>query len=116
MSDEKLVDFQKFTRKRLHKFKQISRATKHEYEPEDVQNETWLLATEWELNGTPINFDDPQYTDKLFAFLYNKLVKHSERKIRNSVRLDHGLCGDGIFEIPTANRAGSNPSFIPAPA
>lgn len=95
MDDDKLAEFLQFAKKYRHKFWQIAKATKREYVPDDVQNEAWLLAKEWELNETPINFDNSEDIDKLFAFLYTKLVNHTERKIRNGVRLDHYSYGDG---------------------
>ena len=95
MNERKYADFLKFAKKYQYKFKRISNATKREHEPQDVQNEAWLLAAEWEINKTPIDFDNSQDVDKLFSFLYNKLVNHSERKIRNGIRLDHYSSNDG---------------------
>jgi len=94
MDDDQLAEFMQFSRKYRHKFRRIAKATRNECEHDDVQNEAWILAERWAQAGTPIDFDDQKDIDKLFSFLYNKLVKHVEKKIRNAVRLDHYSYGD----------------------
>jgi len=94
MDDSRFAEFMQFSRQYRHKFRQIANATRNECEHGDVQNEAWILVERWEQAGTPIDFDNPQDIDKLFSFLYNKLVNHVEKKIRNAVRLDHYSSGD----------------------
>ncbi|OWT56827.1 hypothetical protein [Candidimonas nitroreducens] len=96
MDDDRLAEFMQFSRKYRHKFRRIANATRNECQHDDVQNEAWILAERWEQAGTPIDFDNPKDIDKLFSFLYSKLVKHVEKKIRNAVRLDHYSYGDGL--------------------
>lgn len=96
MNDDQLAGFLQFAKKYQHKFRQIAKATIKEYEPEDVQNEAWILIEEWRSNNVPINLDSPQDIDRLFSFLYAGLVNHRERKIRHAVRLDHNLYGDDL--------------------
>lgn len=91
-----LADFLLFAKKYRHKFRQIAKATKNEHEPNDVQGEAWVLIEEWRSSKVPISFDNPQDIDRLFAFLYAKLVKHSEKNIRYAVRLDHYSTGDSL--------------------
>jgi hypothetical protein len=98
MDDNNLADFLQFAKKHQRKFAQIAKATKQEYGREDVQNEAWVLIAEWKSSKAPIRLDDAQDIDRLFGYLYNKLVKGSEKKIRNSVRLDHYSYGDSSGE------------------
>lgn len=46
------------------------------------------------LSGTPTNFGEPSYVDKLFSYLYQRLVRYTDKKIRTGVRLDHWAYGD----------------------
>ncbi len=92
MDDDRLAEFMQFSRKYRYKFRRIAKATRNECEHDDVQNEAWILVERWEQAGTSIDFDNQKDIDKLFSFLYNKLVKHVEKKIRNTVRLaEHDL-------------------------
>jgi hypothetical protein len=105
MDNDKLADFLQFAKKYRQKFKQIASATKQEFAPDDVQIEAWILIEERELGEASIHLHDPQDIDRLFALLYVKLVKNAERKIRNSVRLDHYSYGDSEDEVhPLMNK------------
>jgi hypothetical protein len=105
MDDDKLADFLQFVQKHQKKFKQIANATNKECAPEDVQNEAWLLVEMWEPDKAPINLHNPQDIDRLFAYLYAKLVKHCEKNIRYSVRLDYYSYGDSEDEAhPLMNK------------
>src|SRR3546814_20222952 len=98
MDDDKLADFLQFAQKYKNKLKQIGNATKQEYTFEDVQHEAWILVETWRPDGIPINLCDSRDIDRLFAYLYAKLVKHNEKNIRYSVRLDHYSYGDSEDE------------------
>lgn len=115
MDDDRLVEFMQFSRKYRHKFRRIAKATRNECEHDDVQNEAWILVERWEQAGTPIDFDSQKDIDKLFSFLYNKLVKHVEKKIRNAVRLDHYSYGDNSeSEVhPLMNKLGTSETSQP---
>src|SRR3546814_11478599 len=98
MDDDKLADFLQFAQKYKNKLKQIGNATKQEYTFEDVQHEAWILVETWRPDGIPINLCDSRDIDRLFASLYAKLVKHNEKNIRYSVRLDNYSYGDSEDE------------------
>ncbi|MGB3287869.1 MAG: hypothetical protein WBA83_01200 [Burkholderiaceae bacterium] len=94
MDDERLADFLLFSEKYRSKFKRIANASGREYAADDVQTEAWLLAELWGPDGAPINLRDPRDVDRLFAYLYAKLVKRKAKIIRYSTRLDHSPYGD----------------------
>lgn len=94
MPSEKHDRFFQFARKYRYKFYQISRATRQEYEVDDVQNEAWVMITEFELEQQAIDYENPDDMDRLFRCLYVKLVYRKERKIRNAIRLDHYSRGE----------------------
>ena len=114
MDDDKLADFLQFAQKHQKKFKQIANATDQEYAPEDVQSEAWLLFDVQESDKAPINLHNPQDIDRLFAYLYVKLVKRNEKNIRYSVRLDHYSYGDSEDEAhPLMNKLAAPESSQP---
>lgn len=114
MDTNKLADFLKFAKQYRHKFRQISRATNYEYEPDDVQNEAWLLIEVWEPDKRPIDLHNLQDIDSLFAYLYGTLVNNVEKKIRNGVRLDHYSYGDSEDEVhPLMNKLAAPESTQP---
>ncbi|NYT66836.1 hypothetical protein H0A58_12790 [Alcaligenaceae bacterium] len=89
MTDDVPITFAQFASQYRGKFRQIAGATRREIEMDDVEGEAWLMTKEWELQGIPIRFNDASYIDKLFAYLYQKLVKYADKKVRFGVRLDH---------------------------
>lgn len=40
-------------------------------------------------------FDNPNYVDRLFSHLYQKLVRYTDNKVRTGLRLDYCAYGDG---------------------
>lgn len=114
MDDDKLADFLLFAQKHQKKFKQIANATGQEYAPEDAQGEAWLLVEVLESGKAPINLHNLQDIDRLFACLYVKLVKRSEKNICYSVRLDHYSYGDSDDEAhPLMNKLAAPESSQP---
>lgn len=106
MIDDGYAAFGDFAKKYRRKFQSIASATRRELEPDDVQGEAWQMTKEWELKGVPISFGDPEYIDKLFSHLYQKLVKYTDKKVRTGVRLNHWAYGDnpGMDSHPLMNR------------
>lgn len=106
MVDKGQAAFSHFAKKYRRKFQSIASATRRELEPDDVQGEAWQMTKEWELKGVPISFGDPEYIDKLFSHLYQKLVKYGDKKVRTGVRLDHWAYGDNpeMDSHPLMNR------------
>ncbi len=94
------AQFIQFSKKYYSTFERISAATRLELSPGDVENEAWLLAKEWELEGIPARFDDRSYVDKLFSHLYQKLVRYNEKNLRYAVRTDHWIYGDESESSP----------------
>lgn len=68
----------------------ISRATRGEASPEDVQAEAWLLIADLKGKGHRIDLRDAQHRQLILARLYQSLVRYTELNVRYAVRLDHG--------------------------
>lgn len=68
----------------------ISRATRGEASPEDVQAEAWLLIADLIGKGHRIDLRDAQHRQLILARLYQSLVRYTELNVRHAIRLDHG--------------------------
>lgn len=98
------ADFRRFVTLRRKKLQQIAYRTRGECQLGDVENEAWQLAAEWgDLTGRPIDLNEPAQQDRLIAFLYQRLVRYTEVKLRGAIRLDHAPDGtnwpDGIHPV-----------------
>src|SRR3546814_10778572 len=93
MDDDKLADFLQFAQKYKNKLKQIGNATKQEYTFEDVQHEAWILVETWRPDGIPINLCDSRDIDRLFAYLYAKLVRSEEHtsELQSLMRISYAV-------------------------
>lgn len=93
--------FERFKQVHRRKFKQISRATGNEHSPEDVESEAWLMAVTMQgQSAQAIDFSEAAAADRLFAYLYQRLVRYTETQVRHAVRLDHWEGDDGPAEHP----------------
>jgi len=87
-------NFRQFTILKEADLKHIARATRGEYRLDDVIHEAWLMAYDLGIaQGKPLDLlnSDSQY--KLLSHLFQHLVRYTERKVRNAVRLDHAPAG-----------------------
>lgn len=93
--------FERFKQAHRRKFKQIARATGYEHSPEDVESEAWLMAiTMQQQSADDIDFMQAAAGDRLFAYLYQHLVRYTETQVRHAVRLDHWENDEGPAEHP----------------
>lgn len=87
MNDDGFIEFLDTHR---HDLARISRATRGEASPEDVQAEAWLLIADLIGKGHRIDLWDAQHRQLILARLYQSLVRYTELNVRYAVRLDHG--------------------------
>ncbi len=87
MSNDGFIEFIDAHR---HDLARISRATRGEASPEDVQAEAWLLIADLIGKGHQIDLRDAQHRQWILARLYQSLVRYTELNVRYAVRLDHG--------------------------
>lgn len=81
--------FRRFLASHRKRFESIARATRGEFQLEDLYGEAWLMAGEIRrLRGVQINFLDPAFQDLLLAYLYKYCVEFREQKLRHALRLD----------------------------
>lgn len=87
-------DFQQFTTLKAADLRHIANATRGEYRIKDVIQEAWLMAYDLGVKqGEPLNLLDSDSQHKLLSHLFQRLVRYTDRKIRNAVRLDHAPAG-----------------------
>jgi hypothetical protein len=97
MSSINLAAFQRFAHKNRSKFKQISSASGREHSVGDVENDSFVIAFEVAArDGREIDFDDPDFQERVITFLYQRLVKYTDKKVRKAVRLDKPIDGEDI--------------------
>ena len=86
--------FQQFTVRRKKNLQSIARATRGEYRFEDVVNEAWIMASSLQTSdGRPLDLSDMDSQRRLLSYLFQHLVRYTEKKVRNAVRLDHAPKG-----------------------
>jgi len=86
--------FQRFVVQRKKDLERIARATRGDYRFGDVVNEAWLMASRLQTKeGEPLNLSDADCQHRLLSHLYQHLVRYTEQKVRNAVRLDHAPKG-----------------------
>lgn len=93
------VAFKQFTTEREKDLLRISRHTQQEHSLQDVEDEAWLLSMELrETKGIAIDFSNREYQNLLLSYLYQHLVRYTERNVRYAVRLDHAPRNDNQQE------------------
>lgn len=86
--------FQQFIIQKRSGLRRIANATRGECGIEDVIHEAWLMAHDLGVKqGEPLNLLDSDSQHKLLSHLFQHLVRYTEQKIRNAVRLDHAPAG-----------------------
>src|SRR6185312_9865187 len=99
--ESQLVAFRQFLVSHGKKLKHIARATRGEFQLEDLHGEAWLMAGEIRrLRGVRIDFLDPVFQNLLLAYLYKHCVDFRERKLRSALRLDRPRRETGGDDLP----------------
>jgi len=87
--------FQLFKVSRRADLRRIARGSCGDYTEDDVGNEAWLIAHAIDRKrGYPVNFSNDADQELVLSWLYNKLVKFSEKNVRYAVRLDRDWDSD----------------------
>lgn len=81
--------FLMFKTSRREDLRRISRATRGEYSEPDLHGEAWLIADKIsEKRGSAVDLSDPEDQEIVLRWLYNEVVRYTEKNIRHAVRLD----------------------------
>jgi len=83
------ASFERFLITRRSDLRRIAARTQGEMSVDDLASEAWLIANEIRSKrGWPIDFDNEDDQDMLFAWMHNRFVKYAEKALRFAVRLD----------------------------
>lgn len=86
--------FRQFSIQRKKDLQRIARATRGECQFDDVVNEAWIMACGLQANdGSPLDLLDANSQHQLIRYLYQHLVRYTEKQVRYAVRLDHAPKG-----------------------
>lgn len=89
MTDPKHSAFERFLIARDKDIRRISRHTRGEFTPSDVQSEAWLITDYLPWSGDiAIDLGNTAYQETLLSHLYQRLVRYTERTVRHALRLD----------------------------
>ena len=82
--------FDHFVNRHKAHLERIARATRGEFQYDDVVQEAWLMANHLEAHrGISADFLDREFLKTLFSHLFQKLVRYTELHVRHAARLDH---------------------------
>lgn len=86
--------FQQFTIRRKKDLQRIARATRGECQLDDVVNEAWIMACDLRANdGSCLDLLDADSQHQLISYLFQRLVRYTDQKVRHAVRIDHAPKG-----------------------
>lgn len=108
--------FIRFLRSHQQDWRRISRHTRGEHSPEDVQAEAWLMLATLRNKGITIDLDVPDHQSLLISHLYQHLVRYTELNVRNAVRLDHAPNGEEGETHPLAHLLAADAHYDPVVA
>lgn len=108
--------FTPFLRAHRQDWRRISRHTRGEHSPEDVQAEAWLMLATLQDKGIALDLQRPDHQSLLISHLYQHLVRYTELHVRNAVRLDHAPNGDDGDRHPLAYLLAADAAYDPAVA
>jgi len=108
--------FIRFLRSHQQDWRRISRRTRGEHSPEDVQAEAWLMLATLRNKGITIDLDAPDHQSLLISHLYQHLVRYTELDVRNAVRLDHAPNGEEGEAHPLAHLLAADAHYDPVVA
>lgn len=108
--------FTQFLRTHQQDWRRISRHTRGEHSPEDVQAEAWLMLATLRDKGITLDLQTPDHQSLLMAHLYQHLVRYTELNVRNAVRLDHAPHGEDGDMHPLAYLLAADAHYDPVVA
>lgn len=89
VSSRSATSFERFLVARRSDLRRIAARTQGELSVDDLTSEAWLIAIEIGMKrGWPIDFDNEDDQDMLFAWMHNRFVKYAEKAVRFAVKLD----------------------------
>lgn len=91
MNDDTFI---RFLKSHTRDWRRISRHTRGEHSPEDVQSEAWLMLATLRDKGMTLDLREPDHQSLLISHLYQHLVRYTELNVRHAVRLDHAPQGE----------------------
>lgn len=81
--------FNEFLVRHAGAFRSIARKAGADVSRDDLQQDAWLIATEIKAKrGHPIDFSDPKDQSTVLAWLTNKFLKYTSKKLSHAVWLD----------------------------
>lgn len=113
MSEDVLTQF---LRSHQQDWRRISRHTRGEHSPEDVQAEAWLMLATLRSKGVTLDLQTPDHQSLLISHLYQHLVRYTELNVRNAVRLDHAPNGENGEIHPLAHLLAADAHYDPVVA
>lgn len=118
MSDAEEAEFQRFLAEHRSWLALISRHTKGELSVGDVSSEAWILWCELRQKGRRIELGQVDDDRLLLKYLYQKLVRYTDTKVRFAERLEHNAFGDdgSVDGTRLADRLADDASLEPLQA
>lgn len=108
--------FTEFLRSHRQDWRRISRHTRGEHSPEDVQAEAWLMLATLRDKGVTLDLHTPGHQSLLISHVYQHLVRYTELNVRNAVRLDHAPNGQDGEVHPLAHLLAADAHYDPVMA
>src|SRR5262245_35419582 len=117
MSDRDALQFQRFLKEERAKLALIARHTRGECSVEDVNNEAWVMVRDLAVRGLPVDLGTSDGRSLLFKYLYQKLVRYTDRHVRFAERFEQrAVHGEDSDRNPLLNTLASDPSLEPLTA
>lgn len=108
--------FTQFIRSHQQDWRRISRHTRGEHSPEDVQTEAWLMLATLRDKGITLDLQTSDHQSLLISHLYQHLVRYTELNVRNAIRLDHAPNGEDGEVHPLAHLLAADAHYDPVVA
>lgn len=97
-------------------WQRISRHTRGEYSPGDVQNEAWLMLDTLQKKGFTLDLRRRDHQSLLISHLYQHLVRYTELNVRHAIRLDHSPSGEAGEAHPLTYLLAADEQYDPVVA
>ena len=94
MRDGEEAEFQSFLAEHRSWLALISRHTRGEFSVGDVSSEAWILRHELREKGSRVELGQVNDDRLLLKYLYQKLVRYTDRSVRFAERLEQSAFGD----------------------
>jgi hypothetical protein len=118
MGDDEEAGFQRFLAEHRSWLALISRHTNGEFSVGDVSSEAWLLWRELWPKGKRLDLGHVDDARLLLKYLYQKLVRYTDTKVRFAERLEQNAFGDddGVDATRLADRLVDDSALDPLQA